>query len=586
MRYNPCGAAVDWIRYPYTTKARVHNSPDAPLVDLVWYFTDLPFQRHDSVINSLWQSSEDARQVDIGEQWYYPPPYNGLTRIEGLTGEHECGLQSDFEEGQPWPYDGPDIEYDEDGIPFCCPRLRPPQVRGGGIPQAIIEYIPPVFALDCCSSPAHDLAAWYASSLLYAPTLPPQFFRYELPAGGYAVYIDYAGSSLAGEIRVTSGPACGVQTIVQTSGFFTPFSAAFTLTTPSSVCVEVYRFGGGPPNDFRIMLDNFPAPVGVVNVTAGGMPAAQTGGNFIDPTTGGAEGGGDAGDVPSGTDATAGGAEGGGDAGDVPDFTDTPEGGAEGGGDAGDVPSGTDATAGGAEGGGDAGDVQGFTDAADGGGEGGGDAGDIPNFTDATAGGGEGGGTAGDVFLGAEPSVRDSTSGATGTGVYTLPTRVSGDLLVAFIAVAGSAPSVGTGWSNGGIITDPTSGLRFALFRRISNGTDSAPTTNFVASYVIFAVQNATTVDTTANKIGSTAATTLLQTSATPSRVSGNLIAWATATAITSPSYPAGYSMTTELTTTPDIAAGFAVAHSGVPVAPSMTVGSAVNYLGFNLLFH
>jgi hypothetical protein len=96
-----------------------------------WFFTDLDFQKHESIINSREWDEDKGNDYLLGEQLKFGWNYNGAEHVPGLIGGHECGEESDFISGQPWPYDGPDIEYGEDWIPLCCPREIIPDVQAG-----------------------------------------------------------------------------------------------------------------------------------------------------------------------------------------------------------------------------------------------------------------------------------------------------------------------------------------------------------------------------------------------------------------------------------------------------------------------
>ena len=138
------------------------------------------------------------------------------------------------------------------------------------------------------------------------------------------------------------------------------------------------------------------------SVTRGGAGASGrsefTSDDGTDPTEGGVEVGGEAGDVWGFLDATEGGVEVGGEAGDVFLAVDPTEGGVEVGGEAGDVWSATVPALGGVEVGGEAGDQWSATVPALGGVEVGGEAGDDWLALPPALGGVEVGGEAGDVF--------------------------------------------------------------------------------------------------------------------------------------------------------------------------------------------
>lgn len=122
MAYNPCGRAVDFGRRPYSTKARFHNDPSAPLVDLKWYVTDLPFLEVESSINSRDWDDTPYLEYEVGEvpTWSDPRAYNGAwTQPLGVFGAHVCHPEWFFT-GQPWPVTTPTTNYNPERVPTCC----------------------------------------------------------------------------------------------------------------------------------------------------------------------------------------------------------------------------------------------------------------------------------------------------------------------------------------------------------------------------------------------------------------------------------------------------------------------------------
>ena len=229
---------MDWIRYPYTTKARVHNSPDAPLVDLVWYPTSLPFQEHESVINSHFQLSEDKRQMLLGEKWFYAPKYNGRKEITGLAGDHECGELSDFQDGQPWPYTGPPIEYDADDIPLCCPRERI-VVMGGGQVSAVVHYTaPPPYGPTCCDAPLNVFGTTYRADYTVSGSRV-DWWCWEVSAGEvYTLEISKPEPMFAGSVIGYVGPTCVISTVpIFSLGLSGPI--VFTAPIDGTLCIKV-----------------------------------------------------------------------------------------------------------------------------------------------------------------------------------------------------------------------------------------------------------------------------------------------------------------------------------------------------------
>lgn len=113
---------MDWIRRPYTTPGRVHDSPDAPLVDIVWFLTDLPPLDGECLVNSRDLDPEPWRDRVIGEVPTYSDrrKFNGRwQKPDGFFGQHVCH-QDWLSDGEPWPTELPDTIYGEDGTPACC----------------------------------------------------------------------------------------------------------------------------------------------------------------------------------------------------------------------------------------------------------------------------------------------------------------------------------------------------------------------------------------------------------------------------------------------------------------------------------
>jgi hypothetical protein len=141
---------VDWARRPYTTSARLHDSQDAPLVDLVWYFTDQPALPPEqiSVINCRGWDSDPWEELSVGERAIPTAErvYNGRWQAPAfMPGNHMCRSEW-FATGEPWPTELPDTVYDAENIPRCCGRPNmcvcvEEQVIAGGNSQATATEI-------------------------------------------------------------------------------------------------------------------------------------------------------------------------------------------------------------------------------------------------------------------------------------------------------------------------------------------------------------------------------------------------------------------------------------------------------------
>jgi len=130
--------------------ARVHNGPDAPLVRLQWYPTDLPFLPIDKQIvinNRVWDTiiveELTVGELPIGENDYEQD--GPQEKLPGLVGQHMCHPEW-LEVGEPWPNDLPPTEYNCYGVPLCCNPISDPTCGGleiGGEAGDRIIYIDP-----------------------------------------------------------------------------------------------------------------------------------------------------------------------------------------------------------------------------------------------------------------------------------------------------------------------------------------------------------------------------------------------------------------------------------------------------------
>lgn len=103
---NPCGRAVDWIQYPFEVWARVHNSPEAPLVRLRWMFTDQPFLPlgTQSVINNRVWNEDQVSDLVVGQLIPELAEYrqDARWRLPALAfSGHMCHPEW-FATGEPW----------------------------------------------------------------------------------------------------------------------------------------------------------------------------------------------------------------------------------------------------------------------------------------------------------------------------------------------------------------------------------------------------------------------------------------------------------------------------------------------------
>jgi len=306
--------------------ARVHNGPDAPLVRLQWYPTDLPFLPIDKQIvinNRVWDTiiveELTVGELPIGENDYEQD--GPQEKLPGLVGQHMCHPEW-LEVGEPWPNDLPPTEYNCYGVPLCCNPISDPTCGGieiGGEAGDRIIYVDP-------TEGGVEVGGANGDQLLYVdPT-----------EGGVEV-----------------GGANGDQLL---------------YVDPTEGGVEVGGNNGDPP----IYIDP----------TEGGIEVGGNNGDppiYVDPTEGGVEVGGASGDQLLYVDPTEGGVEVGGASGDQLLYVDPTEGGVEVGGNNGDQLLYVDPTEGGIEVGGASGDQLLYVDPTEGGVEVGGASGDVYN---------------------------------------------------------------------------------------------------------------------------------------------------------------------------------------------------------------
>lgn len=119
---------------------RFWDHPEAPLVDVYWYFTDLPFLPFPTIFNSRDWCEDPWHYTGRGEVFGAPRPYDGMLVVAGLQGGHYCGTREDFENGPSWPPTGEPLVYGPDGIPTCCPRFPVGRVTSGSRPASLVVY--------------------------------------------------------------------------------------------------------------------------------------------------------------------------------------------------------------------------------------------------------------------------------------------------------------------------------------------------------------------------------------------------------------------------------------------------------------
>jgi len=120
-RWNPCGAVVEFGRYPYTERRTPFRNSDEE-VEIVWY-PALPSAPDLGMWSNINQESWDRDQWDAyGRPLTTQPvqPWNREKEKPLAFGVHHCGTEQDFREGGVYDPSLPPVEYRPDGLPTCC----------------------------------------------------------------------------------------------------------------------------------------------------------------------------------------------------------------------------------------------------------------------------------------------------------------------------------------------------------------------------------------------------------------------------------------------------------------------------------
>jgi hypothetical protein len=151
-RWNPCGAVVDYGRYPFTETIRPFRDSDEE-VTIRWY----PAREDAPVLpfpSCIYNRSWDLDQVEAGGQPLYlgpAPPYNRAKVNPLALGNHQCGTARDFAEGGEYLPDLPPVEYRADGLPVCCGAMFEGIGGADALGAADVTYQPPPGA-DCSTA--------------------------------------------------------------------------------------------------------------------------------------------------------------------------------------------------------------------------------------------------------------------------------------------------------------------------------------------------------------------------------------------------------------------------------------------------
>jgi len=165
--------------------------------------------------------NEDELDPQIGEVYEPWPRYSDRTQPAGLTGDHVCGTEEEWQGRAAWPYTGPPVEYDDQNIPLCCGRGRDAQVTAGASPASVVQLLGPQLGYaTAAASPAsvYRLAVSYtghvtagASPASVVQLLGPQLGQVEAGASPASV-VQLLGPQL-GQVEAGASLASVVELI-------------------------------------------------------------------------------------------------------------------------------------------------------------------------------------------------------------------------------------------------------------------------------------------------------------------------------------------------------------------------------------
>lgn len=232
MRYNPCGAIVDWSRAPYTQECRFFRDSDA--TSTVRWFEAEPDAKTLTFPSAICVSTnEQDRYLDspIGEVYGARHKFKLGKAPNGLYDGHYCGTEQDFQEGCKYDPDSPEFQYLANGFPVCCgaPFTALGGAGAGGIARLVVDN--PVVPGNTCATAANAALNTTYSGTAFAGT--QYWYRFTLPAPGtYYLTVNFTSGALRA-IDSWRGPNCaGIIHVQNFTGSFT----RFTLTTTSAFC--------------------------------------------------------------------------------------------------------------------------------------------------------------------------------------------------------------------------------------------------------------------------------------------------------------------------------------------------------------
>jgi hypothetical protein len=140
MHLNPCGAKCEIMRRTYRTLIKPFADSEET-VGIRWYRThdDAPTLPFPSFVTSRDWREDHTTPTPLGEVWDAPRTFYRGDPIPGANGQHVCGTEEEFWNGQKYDPAAPPTVYHPSGIPICCDGNAASGVAVDVWPSAVVR---------------------------------------------------------------------------------------------------------------------------------------------------------------------------------------------------------------------------------------------------------------------------------------------------------------------------------------------------------------------------------------------------------------------------------------------------------------